>query len=265
MKNDLTRLLWALKGGAIINLGLLAFTYSLSSDSMNPAVVWPARIFFAASAYRCLLPNRYVGNVVLHDTVLSSTLLTRILATFSEVVYIYLFAYVIWTLNVSQIGWVDVFATWMVVQVVISQGCVWWAILRDEPRYFYYEELGWWLIFALNALASGYLCSTAEVPSSQMLLLQFNLVFAVGYLPWQVIHLWTLWKDARSAAGETKAQAPRDLKSGFRAALFERQPTTSSDAWGGWVGIVWMSSYWALLIPPWIGLIVEVLGESRGW
>ena len=265
MKNDLTRLLWALKGGAIINLGLLAFTYSLASDSMNPAVVWPARIFFAVSAYRCFFPNRYVGNVVLHDTVLSSTLVTRILATFSEVVYIYLFALVISALNVNQVGWVDTFATWMVVQVIISQGCVWWAILRSEPRYFYYEELGWWLIFALNALASGYLYLTAELPSNQMLLLQFNLVFAVGYLPWQVIHLWTLWKDARSADADTKAQASRDLKSGFRAALFEREPSTSADAWGGWVGIVWMSSYWALLIPPWIGLIVEVLGESRGW
>ena len=67
MKNDLTRLLWALKGGAIINLGLLALTYSLASDSVDPAVVWPARIFFAVSAYRCLFPNRYVGNVVLHE------------------------------------------------------------------------------------------------------------------------------------------------------------------------------------------------------
>ena len=53
------------------------------------------------------IPNRYVGNVVFHDTALSSTFLTRLLATFSEVAYIYQFSYVLRVLNVDRVGGVD--------------------------------------------------------------------------------------------------------------------------------------------------------------
>ena len=43
--------------------------------------------------------------------------------------------------------WIDALSWWMVVQVVISQGFVWSAIAtRDLGRYFW-EELGWFVIF----------------------------------------------------------------------------------------------------------------------
>ena len=45
----------------------------------------------------------------------------------------------------------------MVVQVVISQGFVWGAILTERLALYFYEELGWAIIFAANTIASAYL------------------------------------------------------------------------------------------------------------
>ena len=50
----------------------------------------PAQILFFVSAYRCLFPVGYVKNIVLHDTIFSSIFLTRLLATFVEITYIYM-------------------------------------------------------------------------------------------------------------------------------------------------------------------------------
>ena len=118
MAGDLTHFLWLLKLGAGLNLYLLARTGWVEAD---PRVLVPAQIFFAVSAFRCLFPVHYKGNVVLHDTPLSSIFLTRLLATFSEIAYIYLFSHVLRMLNVDRVGWVDALSWLMVAQVVISQ------------------------------------------------------------------------------------------------------------------------------------------------
>ena len=44
----------------------------------------------------------------------------------------------------------------MVTQVVISQAFVWAAILTEELEFYYFEELGWALIFVVNTIASAY-------------------------------------------------------------------------------------------------------------
>ena len=91
-------------------------------------IVIPAQILFAVSGYRCLFPNRYKDNVVLHPSPLSSTLVTRVLATFAEVAWIYQFSHVIRLLDLEQVGWVEVLSWLMVLQVVVSQFFVWGAI-----------------------------------------------------------------------------------------------------------------------------------------
>ena len=107
MPNDFTLFLWLLKLGALVNLYFLANTFALGPGETDPHIVVPAQILFAVSGYRCLFPNRYKDNVVLHESPLSSTLVTRVLATFVEVAWIYQFSHVLRMLNVEDVGWVD--------------------------------------------------------------------------------------------------------------------------------------------------------------
>ena len=58
------------------------------------------QFFIFVGGFRCLFPNRYNENIVLHDTWLSSIGLCRCLATFSEVGWLYIFAKVAWDLNI---------------------------------------------------------------------------------------------------------------------------------------------------------------------
>ena len=103
MPSDFKALLWLLKLGALVNVYLLASLLALATP--DPHVVVPALILLGVSAFRCLFPNRYLDNVVFHDSPLSSIFPTRVLATFSEVAYIYEFSHVIRVLNVEPVGW----------------------------------------------------------------------------------------------------------------------------------------------------------------
>ena len=114
MPKNFRTLLWLLKLGAGVNVYLIASLLALATP--DPHVVVPGLILLAVSAFRCLFPNRYLDNVVFHDSPLSSIFLTRVLATLSEVAYIYEFSYVIRVLNVDQASWVNGLSWLMVVQ-----------------------------------------------------------------------------------------------------------------------------------------------------
>src|SRR5215469_16781412 len=148
MFRDYTIVLWLLKLGALVNLYFLVNTLRLPRAEADAYVVLPAQILFAVSAYRCLFPVRYEHNVVFHDSVLSSIFLTRLAATFSEIAYIFLFSHVLRLLNICHVRGVDILSSLMVAQVVISQCFVWTAILSGDFGFYFYEELGWALIFA---------------------------------------------------------------------------------------------------------------------
>src|SRR4030095_704459 len=154
MSRDLTIFLWLLKLGALVNLYLLANTLVPPASTADPRLLIPAQIFFAVSAFRCLFPNQYKGNVVFHDTPLSSIFLTRLLATFAEVAFIYKLSCVLRLLNVDRLAWGDALSWLMVVQVVISQCFVWGAILTGRLALYFWEELGWAILVAANAIAS---------------------------------------------------------------------------------------------------------------
>src|SRR5499427_796022 len=107
MLRDFTFFLWLLKLGALLNLYFLWHTLVPPASAVDPQLLVPAQILFAVSAFRCLFPNQYKGNVVFHDTPLSSICLTRLLATFAEVAFIYQLSHVLRLLNVDRVGWVD--------------------------------------------------------------------------------------------------------------------------------------------------------------
>ncbi len=264
MSRDFTAFLWLLKLGALVNLYFLANTYALPATTLDAHILVPARIFFAVSAYRCLFPAGYKDNVVFHDSPFSSIFLTRLLATFSEVTYIYLFSHVIRLLNVDCVAWVDLLSWLMVLQVVVSQGFVWGAILAGRIGLYFYEELGWALIFVINTLASAYLQATVDTFGGRGVLIHLNLLFGFVYLPWQMIHLRMLrseaWRSTEASERRSVGRAAQ-LREGLSRSIRKRNRTTSAAAWGGLIGLTWMTAYWATLIPLWVNQIVVVLSR----
>jgi hypothetical protein len=261
MLRDYTTVLWLLKLGSLINLYFLVNTRPGPGDAYA-CIVLPAQLLFAVSAYRCLFPVRYEHNVVFHDSIFSSIFVTRLLATFSEIAYIFLFSHVLRLLNVHHVAGVIVLSWLMVVQVVISQGFVWAAILTEQLMLYYYEELGWSLIFVANTIASAYLYLTVAALGAKEVLLELNLFFGIAYLPWQAIHLITLRANATRDTEKIRAGSHSiwmRLANGLKRAVRVKTRRTDADSWGGLIGLAWMTGYWATLIPMWTYYIVGVL------
>lgn len=259
---DLNRFLWLLKLGALVNLYFLARTLSPPLASADAHIRLPALILFAVSAFRCLFPVSYKDNIVFHRSPLSSIFLTRLLATFSEIALIYQLAYLIRLLNAGYAGWVELLSWLMVLQVVLSQFFVWGAILTGNLSLYFYEELGWWAIYAANTLASAYLYAAIDSFGGRELLLLLNMGFGAVYLPWQFFHLRALRRDARRQARSTGAPSRvtwSALYSGLRQSIYVKRKTSESLAWGGMVGMVWMAGYWATLIPMWVFQMVRTV------
>jgi hypothetical protein len=248
MSRDYTVPLWLLKLGAPLNVYFLLNT----PDAGDPSIVTPARILFAVSAFRCLFPVRYEDNVVFHDSVFSSIFLTRLLATFAEIAYVFQFAYVLRVLDTEHVPFVSALSWLMVLQVVISQVLVWAAILTGRLALYFYEELGWAVIFAANTMASAYLYFRAGAPVSHPVLLQLNLLFGVVYLPWQFLHLRMLRANAGRGSADRAA-------GGLLRAIRVRERRTDAESWGGPIGLSWMIGYWATIIPAWVYAIVLLL------
>jgi hypothetical protein len=259
MPTDFRLVLWLLKLGAGVNLYLLVQLLALADP--DPQVVVPGLILLGVSGFRCLFPNRYVDNVVFHDSPLSSIFLTRVLATFSEVAYIYQFSYVIRVLNVGEVGWVNALSWLMVAQVVVSQGFVWGAILTKRLGFYFYEELGWLAIFVANTAASAFLY--AGSPDAGHSLLELNLLFGAGYLPWQIFHLRSLRAEIKVGSG-TGTGVPVQWRTGLHDAIYQRTPKSDARAWGGMIGLTWMVAYWASLIPLWVSEIATVISKHPG-
>ena len=249
MTRDYTVPLWLLKLGAPLNLYFLLNT----PDDGDPLIVWPARIFFAVSAFRCLFPVRYEHNVVFHDSVFSSIFLTRLLATFAEIAYIFQFSHVLRVLDSEHVPLVNAMSWLMVAQVVISQVLAWAAVLTGRLALYFHEELGWGLIFAANTIASADLWLRGGVAADDAVLLQLNLLFGAVYLPWQLLHLRTLRANARPGSVDAASD-------GVLGALRVRNRRTDAESWGGVLGLTWMIGYWATIIPAWVYGIVVLLG-----
>jgi hypothetical protein len=263
---DYTIFLWLLKLGSLINLYFLLKVHALGSSGAAPEIVLPAQILFAVSAYRCLFPVRYEHNVVFHDSVASSVFMTRVLATFSEVAYIFLLSYLLRLLNMDQVKWVTALSWLMVALVAISQGFVWAAILTGQLGLYFYEELGWALIFVANTVASAYLYMAVGAVGGKDILLKLNLLFGIVYLPWQALHLRRLLANARRSTdrpttGFTSIWSR--LATGLKRAVVVKTRRTNADSWGGLIGLTWMTAYWATLIPIWVYYIVVVLASAQ--
>jgi hypothetical protein len=259
---DYTNALSLLKLGAIVNLYFLAMT--LGSGAADPYVVLPALILFAVSAYRCLYPVRYEHDVVFHASLFSSIFVTRLLATFAEVAWIFLFAYILRLFNLNHVGWVTALSWLMVAQVVISQCFVWTAILTERLELYFYEESGWLLIFTANAIASAYLYLTiGGALGGKEVLLLLSVLFGIAYLPFETAHLASLRAEMKRnpspAANNASMPILRRLATDVTRSMMVKNPRTDAASWGGFVGMLWMYGYCATLVPLWMYYIVTVL------
>jgi len=157
---------------------------------------------------------------------------------------------------------VDVLSWLMVVQVIASQCFVWGAILTQKQTFYFYEELGWGVIFSINTVVSAILYVALGNLGAWKLLLELNLLFGALYLPWQFFHL----KALRSRAKYQKINEDMHtyiswsmLKKGLFKSIQVKNLTTHPEAWGGVIGMMWMIGYWATLIPAWLYLIIRTV------
>ena len=254
--------LYLLKLGTLLNLYFLFKTLNPPLLFVDIHIRIPAQIFFIVSAFRCFFPVSYVTGAVLHNSLLSSIFLTRLFATFSEVAYIYLFSYLIRLFNGGQIPLIYVLSWLMVVQVVISEFFVWCAILTERQKLYFYEELGWGVIFIFYTAASAILYGTSNSPDSWKLLLELNLLFGALYLPWQFFHLKALRLREKHQKINENFHAGiiwSILKKCLYQSFEVKNHTTQPEAWGGMLGMTWMIGYFATLIPVWIYLILQIV------
>jgi len=247
---DYTVPLWLLKLGALLNVYFLLAIRGTG----EPFILVPAQVFFAVSAFRCLFPVRYEHNVVFHDSVLSSIFLTRLLATFAEVAYIFQFSYMLRQLDADHVPFVTALSWLMVALVLVSQILAWLAILTGRLILYFYEELGWAFIFAMNSAASAYLYFRAGNTVTHPAHLQVSLLFGAFYLPWQLLHL-------RMLRSNTQRESADRASGGLFRALRVRNRRIDADSWGGAVGLSWMFGYWAAIIPPWVYAITLLLAS----
>jgi hypothetical protein len=128
-------------------------------------------------------------------------------------------------------------------------------VLTGRLELYFFEELGWLLIFTANTAAAAYLYLTTDAHGGRQALLVTSLVFGTGYLPFQLIHLQGL----RAAAAKSGSAPWRRLAEGLKQSIVMKNRRADAAAWGGWVGLLWMTSYWATLIPAWMYCNVVVL------
>jgi hypothetical protein len=148
----------------------------------------------------------------------------------------------------------------MVAMVVVSQIFVWGAILSGRLMLYFYEEMGWAIIYTANTIASVYIYTTVDNLGGWEFLLQLNLLFGIVYLPWQLFHLRVLRSNAQreeSQGGLRTKGTWKSLADGIHRSIHVKNQTSESQAWGSLIGVIWMTSYWATLIPVWVYLIVR--------
>jgi hypothetical protein len=260
MSDDYTAVLWLLKLGALPNL---YFLVRAATASVDLYVVLPAQVFFAASLYRCLFPVRYEHYVVFHDSVLSSVFATRVVATFAEVAFIFLLACVLWRVNVKESAWINHLGWLMVLQVVVCQVCVWVAISTEQFELYFYEELGWLVMFVANTMASAHLYLTSDALGSWAALLEWNLLFGLVYLPFQLTNLVAVRTQAIKQRRTGVSWTWVRFATGLRRSIRTKNRRTDADAWGGIVGLIWMTGYWATVLPAWVYCILRAFSTDQ--
>src|SRR5262245_46647248 len=114
-------------------------------------------------------------------------------------------------------------------------------------------------MFVANTAASAYLYLSVETLADRAIVLLLNLIFGIVYLPFQVINLRAVRAQAKREGAATAPLTLERLATGLRRSIQVKNPRTDAESWGGIVGLIWMTCYWATLLPAWVYYIVAVL------
>ena len=85
------------------------------------------------------------------------------------------------------------------------------GIDRQAGAFFFYEELGWALIYAANTFASAFIYITVRYFRQQVISSSIHLLFGALYLPWQINHLRFL-RLPTPAGGRLKRSTSKDQR-----------------------------------------------------
>ncbi len=252
--------------GAVPNLFLLYHLLTLEPKpssliyqptTWNIDILTAATIFVAVNCFRCCFPNKYRGNVVLHDTPLSSIMLTRTLATFSEMAHFFTLSVVALEMNTrhGEQAWIATGASALPVLCAAAQCLVWSSLLLETDSLVWWEEALWAAMYAVNTLINASFYAAGQSSGGELPLVTLSIVFGCLYLPWQCgLHLPSI--SSRKDPPMLGAVTWERLKRGAAKAAFEMNPSKDAEKWGGAVGAVWMTSYW-ILLPWWMVLIAD--------
>lgn len=253
--------------GAISNAYLLYKLATISSTA-SPHALIPAQILALVSGFRCIFPNRYNDCVVWRDSFLSSIFLTRFMCTISEMVYIYQFSWFLREVS-AQAGVVcDVinYSAWaMVIFCALGQTFCWISIIYRTNGYFWHEEFCWAVLMGINMVISIYLfvsgevhekVANGEISESIVTGLKISLWFSLFYMPFQCLFHVPMLKDPTPEL-DTSFQ---NTVFGLKKAVFYRQKTNETRAWGGVVGALWMVGYFVAM-PCWLSFTAFTFSE----
>lgn len=248
--------------GALTNAVLLYWTFDLHED-VPCDILFTAQVFIAVCGFRCVFPNRYNDNVVLHDTWLSSIWITRVLATFSETFWLYQLSVLNRDLNAIRgngpLVWIDIASWLMAFLCCFAQCCVWSSLTFQTDILMWYEEFNWALMFILNTSVNLTFFFTGDIYGAdpRWQCVWISLLFGAIYLPFQIGgHLpYIMNADRRDRHKKEKINLDfKQVKKGCLRMMTHRKPSTTSQDWGDSVGAFWMFGYW-ILEPVWLFLV----------
>ena len=213
----------------------------------------PAQVFIAVCGFRCVFPNSFKDCIVLHDVWQSSIWLTRFMATFAEIFWLYQLSVVATDLNHAQTlappqFWIDACANIIVFLVCLAQCCVWSSIVFETDILMWYEELNWTTMFILNTIINLYFFFSGEMEHSKdprWACVYLSLIFGAIYLPFSIgAHLPHISSDYAGQKAKKIRLNFKQAKKGCLRSIFHRQKSEAAKDWGGNVGAFWMVGYW---------------------
>jgi hypothetical protein len=117
-------------------------------------------------------------------------------------------------------------------------------------------------MYAANTIVSAYLYLTVDTLAGREILLQLNLIFGVVHMPFQIINVWKVRVQAEEQGNAGEPWTLGRFATGFRRSLHVKNVRTDAESWGGIVGMIWMTGYWATVLPMWVFYIVRVLSAA---
>lgn len=71
-----------------------------------------------------------------------------------------------------------------------------------------------------------------------------------------------VWLAILTERFETAPLSRKQLATGLKRSIHVKNFRIDAESWGGVVGLIWMTGYWATLLPLWVYCIVAVLSAD---